>query len=103
MSPGSSTLNTFPRRVTSRCRVIPKNAAVKGDSTKVVTISHGGTLSVVNLDSQEHTVTADAVNAKGDPLFDRWVEPGHTASIPQASKLAAGTYTFHCTFHPSMA
>jgi FtsP/CotA-like multicopper oxidase with cupredoxin domain/plastocyanin len=87
---------------TSATIVVPKNAAVKGYATKVVTISQGGSLSVINLDSQEHTVTADAVNGKGNPLFDRWVEPGRTESIPQASKLAAGTYTFHCSFHPSM-
>lgn len=82
--------------------VIPKDAPDKGYATKVVTISQGGTLSVVNLDNQEHTVTADAVDKNGNPLFDRWVEPGHTDTIGNASKLAAGTYTFHCTFHPSM-
>ncbi len=80
--------------------VIPKDAQDKGYATKVVTISQGGTLNVVNLDSQEHTVTSDAVGAKGNPLFDKWVEPGHTETINQASRLAAGTYTFHCTFHP---
>lgn len=87
---------------TSATIVIPKDGQDKGYATKVVTISQGGTLSVVNLDNEEHTVTADAVGPKGNPLFDRWVEPGHTETIAQASKLAAGTYTFHCSFHPSM-
>ncbi len=80
--------------------VVPKDAAVKGYATQVVTISQGGSLSVVNLDSQEHTVTSDATDSGGKALFDTWVNPGHTLSIPQASTLAAGTYTFHCTFHP---
>ncbi|HWC33434.1 MAG TPA: multicopper oxidase domain-containing protein [Mycobacteriales bacterium] len=82
--------------------VVPKDGAAKGYATKVVTISQGGTLSMVNLDNEEHTATADAVGKDGNPLFDRWVEPGHTETIAKASKLAAGTYTFHCTFHPSM-
>jgi FtsP/CotA-like multicopper oxidase with cupredoxin domain len=82
--------------------VVPKDGQDKGYATKVVTISQGGTLNVVNLDSEEHTVTADAVGGSGNPLFDRWVEPGHTETITAASKLAAGTSTFHCTFHPSM-
>ena len=87
---------------TSATIVIPKNAQDKGYATSVVTISQGGTLSIVNLDNVEHTATADAVDKSGNPLFDRWVQPGHTETIGKASKLAAGTYTFHCTFHPSM-
>ncbi|HVT19832.1 MAG TPA: multicopper oxidase domain-containing protein [Mycobacteriales bacterium] len=82
--------------------VVPKNGADKGYATKVVTISQGGTLSIVNLDNEEHSATSDAVGKNGNPLFDRWVEPGHTETISKASALAAGTYTFHCTFHPSM-
>lgn len=87
---------------TSATIVVPKDGQDKGYATKVVTISQGGTLSVVNLDNEEHTITADATDSHGNPLFDRWVEPGHTNTVVNASKLAAGTYTFHCTFHPSM-
>ena len=82
--------------------VVPKDGQDKGYATKVVTISQGGTLSIVNLDNKEHTATTDAVGKNGNPLFDRWVQPGRTETIANASKLAAGTYTFHCTFHPSM-
>lgn len=82
--------------------VIGRNAASTGFSTKVVTISQGGTLSVINTDSQEHTVTSDAVNGQGQPLFDKFAEPGRTETITAASHLAAGTYTFHCRFHPQM-
>ena len=82
--------------------VIGKGAATKGYRTKVVTISQGGSLSVVNLDTIEHTVTSVALNAKGVPLFDHFAEPGSTSSIPAASKLAAGTYQFYCQFHPSV-
>jgi spore coat protein A, manganese oxidase len=82
--------------------VIGKGAATKGYRTKVVTISQGGSLSVVNLDSIEHTVTSVAQNANGAPLFDHFALPGSTSSIPAASKLAAGTYKFFCEFHPSV-
>jgi spore coat protein A len=82
--------------------VIGKGAATKGYRTKVVTISQGGSLSVVNLDSIEHTVTSVALNASGAPLFDHFALPGSTSSIPPASKLAAGTYTFFCEFHPTV-
>jgi spore coat protein A len=101
-SPGM-TLGHVPRARApmSASVVIGKNAATHGYKTPVVTISHGGSLSVVNLDSIEHTVTSDALNSKGRPLFDVFVSPGATTSIPAASKLAAGTYDFHCQFHPS--
>jgi spore coat protein A len=82
--------------------VIPKDGMRKGFKTKTVRLAQGGTLSVVSLDSMEHTVTADDKDANGDPLFDVFVQPGETTSIPAASKLAAGTYHFHCSFHPSM-
>jgi spore coat protein A len=82
--------------------VIGKGAATRGYRTKVVTISQGGSLSVVNEDTIEHTVTSVALNAKGAPLFDHFALPGSTSSIPLASKLAAGTYTFYCEFHPSV-
>ena len=62
--------------------VIGKGAATKGYTTKVVTISQGGSLSVVNLDNIEHTVTSVAQNANGAPLFDHFALPGSTSSIP---------------------
>jgi spore coat protein A len=82
--------------------VIDKDAADKGYKTKVVTISQGGTLNVVNLDTIEHTVTSVAVNSTGKALFDHYSLPGSTTSITAASSLAAGTYQFYCRFHPTV-
>jgi plastocyanin len=87
---------------TSATIIISKGAQTHGYTTKVVTISQGGTLSVLNRDTQEHTVTADAVNRNDVPLFDKYVEPGTETTIAAASKLAAGRYTFHCRFHAAM-
>jgi spore coat protein A len=102
-APLGMTLGGVPaaRAPTSATIVIGKNAQAKGYKTKVVTISQGGSLNVVNLDTIEHTVTSDALNGNGRPLFDQFVPPGTTTSIPAASKLAAGTYIFHCQFHPT--
>jgi spore coat protein A, manganese oxidase len=86
--------------ITSATIVIPRNAQVVGYKTKVVTISQGGTLNVVNLDSIEHTVTSVATGAHG-PLFYHLAKPGSAGSIPIASKLAPGTYKFFCSFHPA--
>lgn len=82
--------------------IIPKDGMHKGFATKTVTLAQGGTLSVVSFDSMEHTVTADDKNAHGDPLFNVFAEPGQTETIAAASKLAPGTYPFHCSFHPNM-
>jgi len=82
--------------------VIPKDAATNGYATKLVTISQDGGLSVVNLDSIDHTVTSVATDGDGDPLFDVIVPPGATISVPAAKLLAAGTYDFYCRFHPNM-
>jgi FtsP/CotA-like multicopper oxidase with cupredoxin domain/plastocyanin len=79
--------------------VIGHNARITGYQTPNITLAGGGTLSVFNGDSIEHTVTSDA-KANGSALFNVFVEPGSTVLIPPASKLAAGSYGFHCSFHP---
>jgi plastocyanin len=61
-----------------------------------ITISPGATVMVTNMDSAEHTVTADQGSA-----FDIEVkENGGTGTFTAPS--APGTYPFHCTYHPNM-
>jgi plastocyanin len=61
-----------------------------------VTVSPGATVTVTNIDSAEHTVTADQ-----EPAFDVEVkENGGTGTFTAPS--APGTYPFHCTYHPNM-
>jgi FtsP/CotA-like multicopper oxidase with cupredoxin domain/plastocyanin len=93
-----------PRAVapTSGTIVIGRDAAHNGYSTKVVTISQGGTLNVVNVDNMQHTVTSVGTDSGGYPLFDHFANPGSTTSIAAASKLAPGRYKFFCRFHPSV-
>ena len=54
----------------------------------------GATISVMNMDNEAHTVTAD------DGSFNVVVKPGTSATFSAPAK--AGTYTYHCTYHASM-
>lgn len=59
-------------------------------------VAAGTPVTITNMDSAEHTVTADDGAA-----FDVDVKgSGGTASFTAPSK--PGTYTYHCTFHPGM-
>jgi spore coat protein A len=80
--------------------IVGHNARLHGYQTPNITLAQGGTLTVVNEDTIEHTVTSQGKDANGRPLFDTYAEPGSTATVVGVSRLAAGTYRFHCTFHP---
>ncbi|WP_024368262.1 cupredoxin domain-containing protein [Arthrobacter sp. TB 26] len=61
-----------------------------------VTVSPGATVTVTNLDSAAHTVTADDgsafnVDVKGS---------GGTGTF--TAPMQPGTYTYHCIYHPQM-
>jgi plastocyanin len=61
-----------------------------------ITVSPGAVVTVTNMDTAEHTVTADQGAA-----FDVEVkENGGTATFTAPSQ--PGTYAFHCTYHPNM-
>ncbi|HET6817327.1 MAG TPA: multicopper oxidase domain-containing protein [Mycobacteriales bacterium] len=76
--------------------------AVTGYYSKVVVITQGMPLTFVNLDELAHTVTSVAKDANGSPLFNGNALPGTTSTIAGADKLAPGTYSFYCSFHPNM-
>ena len=67
-----------------------------------VTVGGGGTLTVVNLDTYDHTVTSTAVDDRGEPLFDVRVAAGTTATVVGVERLANGRYDYYCRFHPFM-
>ena len=54
----------------------------------------GSTVTVMNMDNEAHTVTAD------DGSFDAIVKAGTSITFTAPSK--AGTYTYHCTYHSNM-
>ncbi|MFF2243850.1 cupredoxin domain-containing protein [Arthrobacter sp. NPDC058130] len=60
-------------------------------------VAPGAEVKVVNMDTAEHTVTAD----QDATLFDVEVkENGGTATFKAPSQ--PGTYAFHCTYHSNM-
>ncbi|BCW71092.1 cupredoxin domain-containing protein [Arthrobacter sp. NicSoilB8] len=61
-----------------------------------LTVAPGATVSITNMDTAAHTVTADEGSA-----FDTEVKGGGgTATFTAPTK--PGSYPFHCTFHPGM-
>jgi plastocyanin len=66
-----------------------------------ITLAKGGTLKVTNNSASPHTLTSNAT-AGGNPLFNVSVQPHRTVVVPGVSRLAPGTYKFHCTIHPYM-
>jgi plastocyanin len=60
-----------------------------------LTVAPGATVTVVNSDGPEHSVTADSGNA-----FNVDVDGKGTATFTAPTQ--PGTYAYHCTYHPSM-
>jgi plastocyanin len=58
-------------------------------------VAPGATVSVMNMDGENHTVTADSGNA-----FDVMATAGTTVTFTAPKK--PGTYPFHCTYHSNM-
>jgi plastocyanin len=58
-------------------------------------VSPGATVTVMNMDGEAHTLTADSGSA-----FDTKIDPGKSATFTAPMK--PGTYAFHCTFHGNM-
>lgn len=54
----------------------------------------GGRISVMNMDGEAHSVTAD------DGSFDITIQPGKTLDFTVPTK--PGTYAYHCKFHSNM-
>ena len=86
----------------------PGSGAANAAAAATITISNfayeipgavapGAEVKVINMDTAEHTVTAD----QNATLFDVEVkENGGTATFKAPSE--PGTYAFHCNYHPNM-
>ncbi len=58
-------------------------------------VAPGSTVTVMNMDSTTHTVTADEGSA-----FDVTVKPGESMTFKAPT--TPGTYKYHCTYHGNM-
>ena len=78
---------------------MPKTAATIHISsfkyTVPASVAPGATVSVMNMDGENHTVTADKGSA-----FDVKATAGSTVTFVAPTK--PGTYPFHCTYHSNM-
>jgi len=70
--------------------------SISGFAFQVPTsVSPGATVSVLNMDGEAHTVTADEGGA-----FDVQVPGGATGTFP--APMTPGSYAFHCSYHGDM-
>ncbi len=81
--------------------VIDRGGVRSGFSPSQVNITAGGTVTVANFDTFDHTVTSVARDEQGLPLFDVRVPTGRTVTVDVAG-LAPGSWGFYCKFHPRM-
>jgi plastocyanin len=58
-------------------------------------VAAGSTVTVMNMDSESHSVSADGAGG-----FDVTVQPGKSATFTAPDK--PGSYPYHCTFHSDM-
>lgn len=73
-------------------------------SPDAVTVKKGDSVAVTNKDTVPHTVTngKDPSDPTTGKLFDTSLIMGGASAKFGTTKLAAGTYPFHCTVHPYM-
>jgi plastocyanin len=60
-----------------------------------ISVTAGATVSVMNMDDEAHTVTADSGKA-----FDVMAPGGQTVTF--TAPTTPGKYPFHCTYHSNM-
>jgi plastocyanin len=94
VGPTQRATHAFAEPVRNATIVIDQGGARKGYATPRVTISGGGAVTVVNLDSVDHTVTSVARGPDGLPVFDIRVADGTAATVPGADALADGAWDF---------
>ncbi|VVB76261.1 Halocyanin [uncultured archaeon] len=94
---GNNTTNQDNNVVTSSN---PQNYAVNisnfAFNPAEVTINKGDTVSWLNSDSSQHTVTSDTAGLFDSGFLAKGASFQHTFN-------EAGTYTYHCSVHPSMS
>jgi len=64
-------------------------------SPSILTVKVGDTVTWTNLDSAPHTVTSDSGTELNSQNLDREGIYSHEFTV-------AGTYEYHCAYHPSM-
>lgn len=92
-SAGSSSASTAPSSSAPQAAVTVHISGYK--YTGPASVAPGATISVMNMDDVNHTVTADEGGA-----FDVKATAGMTTTFVAPTK--PGSYPFHCTYHANM-
>jgi plastocyanin len=92
MSPSSSTSASTGSEPAMKSMIMIKNFAFTGPTS----VKAGSTVTVMNMDSEAHTVTADSSSGG----FDVTVPAGATKTFTAPAK--PGDYPYHCNFHSNM-
>ena len=101
--PGTDGRTASAEPVRNATIVIEEGGTRSGFATPEVTVGGGGTVTVVNLDSMDHTVTSVARAADGTPLFDVRVPAGTSATVPGVEALSAGAWASTASSTPTCA
>ncbi|MDQ4490042.1 cupredoxin domain-containing protein [Sinomonas sp. ASV486] len=89
-TPSPSSTMTMDMGSSSQATIHVKDFAFTGANSAAA----GTRISVMNMDGEAHSVTAD------DGSFDVTVQPGKTLDFTVPAK--PGTYAYHCKFHADM-
>jgi plastocyanin len=90
-SPSASASSGGSSPSTSKASIMIKDFKFTGTTD----VAAGTKITIMNMDTQAHTVTADSGNA-----FDVKIDPGATVTLTAPSK--PGTYAYHCRYHSNM-
>lgn len=90
MDPGMSASSMGSTGTTAALTIHIKSFAYTGPGT----VPAGASVTVMNMDTEAHTLTAD------DGSFDAVVKAGTSVTFTAPSK--PGTYPYHCTYHANM-
>lgn len=96
-APATMSSSPTPSGPASPQSPVPGAATITIDGFKYsdATVPPGAQVTVINNDSARHTVTSDAAGA-----FN--VEIAGKSQATFTAPNSAGSYAFHCTYHPSM-
>jgi plastocyanin len=97
-SAAAPSATSLPATSTGELSTSPAAAMIMIHSFKYttpLTVGPGATVSVMNMDDENHTVTSDRAG-----LFDDKATAGQTTTF--TAPTTPGTYPYHCTYHSNM-
>lgn len=83
--------------------IAPPQAVTGGFAPKTPVMVEGGSLDLTNLDFVDHTFTSASTEPSGFPTWGSdFAKFGDTVPVRGVERLAPGSYTYICIFHPDI-